>query len=344
MRFGTWVFPVSPEVDDDGAAIDEALREVELAEEAKFHSVWLAEHHFDGAAAYADPVVFAAAIAARTTRIKIGFAVVETALHHPARLAAQCALLDHLSKGRLIVGLGRGSVANHYEYRGFGVTLEMGFGAVAEMEEVLIRAWTERDIVHEGEYWQLEFPILRPQPYTKPHPPIIRSGISDRTITEMARACRPLLMGGVDVTGMKERLDLYRSTALEAGHSEEEVQGAIDEIWFTTDALVADSYGEARAMAERHLVIEQDHFMDARLRFNSREWVDSDEGRKWLKKLTIDDGFIYGTPEQASEKIAEIRDAGVRNLMLKVNAGRMPPHVVERSIRLLGSEVLPAFA
>ena len=146
------------------------------------------------------------------------------------------------------------------------------------------------------------------------------------------------------MTGMKERLDMYRSTALEAGYSEEDVQGAIDEIWFTTDALVADSYGEARAMAERHLVIEQHHLMDARLRFNSREWVDSDEGRKWLKKLTIDDGFIYGTPEQASEKIAEIRDAGVRNLMLKVNAGRMPPHVVERSIRLLGSEVLPAFA
>ena len=287
--------------------------------------------------------MFAAAIAARTSRVKIGFAVVETALHHPARLAAQCALLDHLSKGRLIVGIGRGSVANHYEYRGFGVTLEMGFGAVAEMEQLLIRAWTERDITHEGEFWNLGFPILRPQPYTKPHPPLIRSGISDGTIIEMARACRPLLMGGVDAAGMKERLDLYRSTALAAGHSESDVDGAIDETWFTSDVLVADSYGEAREVAERHLAIEQDHFMDARLRFNSEQWAASADGRKWLRKQTIDDGFIYGTPEQASERIAEIRDAGVRNLMLKVNAGNMPPSTVERSIRLLGSEVLPTF-
>ena len=102
MNFGTWIFPISPTPADDGATIDGALREAELAEEVGFHSVWLAEHHFDGAAAYADPVVFAAAIAARTSRVKIGFAVVESALHHPARLAAQCSLLDHLSKGRLI--------------------------------------------------------------------------------------------------------------------------------------------------------------------------------------------------------------------------------------------------
>lgn len=344
MRFGTWIFPVSPDPAGDGAAIDEALREAELAERAGFHSVWLAEHHFDGAAAYADPVVFAAAIAARTTRIKIGFAVVESALHHPARLAAQCSLLDNLSKGRLIVGLGRGSVANHYEYKGYGVTLEMGFGAVNEMEDLLIRAWTEENVVHHGEYWDVEFPILRPRPYTKPHPPIIRSGISDGTIRAMASACKPLLMGGVAADGMRAKLDLYRETALDAGHPDEQVRAAMDEIWFTSDALVADSYDEARATVEKHLAIEQNHFMDARVRFNSREWVESDEGRKWLKKQTIDDGFIYGTPEQVIDRVAEIRDAGVSNLMLKVNAGRMPADVVERSISLLGSEVLPRFA
>ncbi len=344
MRFGTWIFPVSPDPAQDGPIIDQALREAELAEEVGFHSVWLAEHHFDGAAAFADPVVFAAAIAARTSRVKIGFAVVESALHHPARLAAQCALLDHLSKGRLIVGIGRGSVANHYEYRGFGVTLEMGFRAVDEMEELLVRAWTERDVVHEGEYWNIAFPILRPQPYTKPHPPIIRAGISDGSIVAMARACRPMLMGGVDAGGMKERLDLYRATALEAGHPADEIQAAIDEIWFASDVLVADSNDEARALVEKHLEIEQEMIKDARVRFNTREWVESDEGRKWLKKRTIEDGFIYGTPSDVSEKIAEIRDAGAKNLMIKVNAGNMPSAVVERSMRLLGSEVMPQFA
>ena len=87
-------------------------------------AVWLTEHHFDGAVAYADPVVFAAAVAARTNRIRIGFAVVEMALHHPVRLAAQTALLDNLSRGRLIMGTGRGSAFNEYEYIGFGQSME----------------------------------------------------------------------------------------------------------------------------------------------------------------------------------------------------------------------------
>jgi alkanesulfonate monooxygenase SsuD/methylene tetrahydromethanopterin reductase-like flavin-dependent oxidoreductase (luciferase family) len=344
LNFGTWIFPISPTPEDDGATIDGALREAELAEEVGFHSVWLAEHHFDGAAAYADPVVFAAAIAARTSRVKIGFAVVESALHHPARLAAQCSLLDHLSKGRLIVGIGRGSVANHYEYTGFGVNLEMGFSAVNEMEELLVRAWTEENVVHKGEYWDIEFPILRPQPYTKPHPPIIRAGISDGSIKAAAVACRPLLMGGVAAAGMRERLELYRATALEAGHSAEAVQAAIDDIWFTADALVADTHAEARALVDKHLAIEQNVIANARMAFNPKQWVESDEGRKWLTKRTIEDGFIFGTPSEVTEKFAEIRDAGVKNIMLKVNIGNMPPAVYEHSIRLLGSEILPNFA
>ena len=106
--------------------IDSTLEEILLAEEISMHSVWLTEHHFDGAAAHADPLVFGAAIAARTERIKIGFAVAELAFHHPVRLAIQTSLLDNLSHGRLIVGTGRGSAYNHYEYLGFGITMEDG--------------------------------------------------------------------------------------------------------------------------------------------------------------------------------------------------------------------------
>ena len=123
MRFGSFVFPVSHNPEKDGAVIDSTLEEIKLADDIGLDSIWLTEHHFDGAAAHADPLVLAAAIAVLTKRIKIGFAVIEMAFHHPVSLAVQTALLDNLSKGRLIVGTGRGSAFNQYEYIGFGVTM-----------------------------------------------------------------------------------------------------------------------------------------------------------------------------------------------------------------------------
>ena len=83
MRIGSFIFPVSHYPHNDAEVIDSTLEEIELAEHIGLDAVWLTEHHFDGAVAYADPLVFGAAVAARTKRVKIGFAVVELALHHP---------------------------------------------------------------------------------------------------------------------------------------------------------------------------------------------------------------------------------------------------------------------
>ena len=74
MRFGSFVFSISGDRAADGQVIRQTLREIEWAEEAGMDAVWLTEHHFDGAVAYADPVVFGAAVAMRTHRVKIGFA------------------------------------------------------------------------------------------------------------------------------------------------------------------------------------------------------------------------------------------------------------------------------
>ena len=116
MKFGSLISPVSHHPDHDSEVIDRTLKEIELAETVGMDAVWLTEHHFIGECAYADPLVFGAAIAARTSTLKIGFAVVQMALHDPVRLATQTALLDNLSLGRVIVGTGRGSNFNAFEY------------------------------------------------------------------------------------------------------------------------------------------------------------------------------------------------------------------------------------
>ena len=170
MRFGSFVFPVSHHPENDSAVIDSTLDEILLAEQIGMDSVWLTEHHFDGAAAHADPLVLGAAVAARTSHVKIGFAVVELAFHHPVRLAVQTALLDNLSHGRLIVGTGRGSAYNHYEYIGFGITMADGIARLDEAEDLLVKAWTGEELHYSGEHWDVEFPLLRPRPYQQPHP------------------------------------------------------------------------------------------------------------------------------------------------------------------------------
>ena len=83
MKFSNFLFPQVADPADDERLIDETMAEAKLCDELGIDTVWLAEHHFDGNCAYVDPVSFAAAIAAVTTNVKIGFAVAQMSLHHP---------------------------------------------------------------------------------------------------------------------------------------------------------------------------------------------------------------------------------------------------------------------
>src|SRR5580692_10127726 len=111
VKFGTFLFPDSRDPARDGVVIDETLHEAALADE-------------------------------------LGAAVIQTALHHPIRLAEQMALLDHLTKGRLIVGLGRGSSYNIYDYQGFGIDHHEAQARLDEAETIMRRAWTEGAFEH----------------------------------------------------------------------------------------------------------------------------------------------------------------------------------------------------
>ena len=135
MKFGDFLFPESSDPACDGEIIDDALAEARLCDELGMDAIWLAEHHFDGNCAYVDPVTFAAALAVATKRAELGFAVLQTSLYHPIRLAEQLSLLDHLSKGRLILGLGRGTFFNIYEYQGYGIDADEVQARFEEAEE-----------------------------------------------------------------------------------------------------------------------------------------------------------------------------------------------------------------
>lgn len=344
MRFGSFIFPVSHDPGNDGAVIDNTLAEIELQESLGFEATWLTEHHFDGASAYVDPLVFGAAVAARTKRIKIGFAVVEMAFHHPVRLAAQAALLDNLSHGRLIFGVGRGSAFNTYEYLGFGIPMAEAEARLAEAEELIVKSWSADNLEFEGRFWKVRFPALRPVPYQKPHPPIVRACISEASTVAMARIGRPVLIGVQTPEETAGRLSSYRAEMIAAGFSEEQAEKALDECWVARNLFVGRSEAEAREVARAGFARERKHFREARELYNPEGFPPLDASRPLPAGEDFDVSFIVGTPDQVAQRVAELRDLGVRNLMLKLNTGEMDPGAARDSIRLFGEEVMPRFA
>ena len=223
MKFSNFLFPDCRDPERDGVVIDETLREAWLSDELGVDVIWLAEHHFDGICAYVDPISFAGALATSTRHSKIGFAVVQTALHHPIRLAEQLAILDNITKGRLIVGLGRGSSYNIYDYQGFGIDHHEAQARLEEAEEILLKAWTGEAFEHHGRYWDLNVPMLRPRPYTKPHPVLIRAASGEASLVELARQGRPFLMNVQSMAVTRHRVALYRKTMREAGFDEDRI-------------------------------------------------------------------------------------------------------------------------
>src|SRR5215831_3053698 len=216
MQFGWLTLALSPSPEEDGARIEQQIEQVCAAEALGFGDVWLTEHYFTGESVYNDSLLFAAALAMKTSRIRIGFAVVQTPFHHPVRLAVQLALLDNLSRGRIDVGIGKGTVYNEYEFIGHGLRSHDSRERMEEAVEILERAWREAPLTYEGKYYKVHVPELRPRPVQRPHLPHWRGVILPSSFTECGKLGVPILTARLPVQRIKERWALYEA-GLQAG-------------------------------------------------------------------------------------------------------------------------------
>ena len=343
MKFGTWVFPISESPDKDGQVIDNTTEEIILCDKLGYEAVWLSEHHFDGAVAYADPVTFASSISRLTKKIKIGFAVVEMSLHHPVRLAAQTALIDNLSKGRLMVGTGKGSAFNHYEYRGFGVHMSNSESILEEAEEILLAAWSGEPVKYKGKHWDISFPSLRPTPYQTPHPPLYRACLGMDSTLAMARIGRPVLIASPKNTEIQSRISAFSEEIAKTDLREIEAFKIINQIWVTKNLVISKDGDKARQIAWEGYEKDQTLIDTARNTFNPTDvWQPVDT--KSSLKQKFQDSFIVGTPKEVEEQIATLKDIGVNNLMVKINTGNMDQNDVLTSVNLFAENIFPKFA
>lgn len=346
MKLGNFLFPESREPALDARVIAETITEAKLTEQLGFDAVWLAEHHFDGICAYVDPISFAAALATVTSRIKIGFAVAQVALHHPIRLAEQISLLDNITKGRLIAGLGRGTAYNVYDYQGYGVPPEQAQERFEEAETIMLKAWSGEPVEHHGKFWNLKLPMLRPRPFTHPHPFIIRSSGTEESMLEIARSRRPFMMNVQSHDVTKRRMDLYRETLRAQGSTEGEVSRLVEDCWVWRNVFV----GETDTEAER-IGVPLFHEMQKQ-RAAMRERVFKEQGVRLQShapgptapaaRTVVGHALIHGSPATVAENLAAIDAIGVGGLIISFRLGPMPYDIAANSLKLFAEKVMPA--
>ena len=353
MQFGWLTLAHSSAPEHDARGIFEQLEQATLAEEVGFHGIWLTEHNFTGESVYADPIPFAAALAMRTQRIRIGFAVIQMALRHPVRLATQLSLLDNLTRGRLDIGVGRGTIFNEYEFVGYGLRSDDARERMAEALDVMTRAWTSTPLDHKGKYFALKVPELRPAPVQRPHPPIWHSVASAASFRICGEKGVPILTVRLPVAQIGGRLGQYAE-----GLSASGLDDAAQKRLLKQAAIWRWVYvGESRAAAEDELVaaliLTRRHMNHSRHDLNPSDfrvdpamlnpWTDPSYSEEDGIRYALRSGTLIGTARDVAEQIAELRDAGVGHLLCQMSFGYLDHGRIKNSMRRFGETVIPAF-
>jgi probable F420-dependent oxidoreductase len=188
---------------------------VQRAEALGFHSAWVVEHTFGAMPALA-PIELLTYAAAMTERVRLGAAVLLTALRTPVQTAKSLATLDQLSGGRLIVGVGLGG--NPKVYPAFGLTAERRAARFAEGLRVMKRLWTEPQVTLDGEFYQLENVSVQPRPLQTPHPPLWFGGHHELALRRAVELGDGFIgAGSASTATFAEQMKVLRSILAERG-------------------------------------------------------------------------------------------------------------------------------
>jgi alkanesulfonate monooxygenase SsuD/methylene tetrahydromethanopterin reductase-like flavin-dependent oxidoreductase (luciferase family) len=352
MRFGWLTLSLSPSPDEDAARIDQQIAQIGAAETLGFDDVWLTEHYFTGESVYNDALMFAAAVAMRTERIRIGFAVVQLPFHHPVQLAVRLALLDNLSRGRIDVGVGKGTVYNEYEFIGHGLRSDDSRARMEEAIGIIERLWRGGPVSHDGQYFQLHVPELRPRP-VQPSLPLWRSVISPGSFEECGRLGVPILTARLPVARIRERWALYEAGLEAGGHDAATRARLLAQSALWRNVYVAESDAQAEDELSALLLRTRAHMMHVREAYNPpgftidpamlNPWADPATGDAEALQDVLATGSLFGSPARVREQVAELRDAGVRHLLCQTGFGDMSHEQNLASMRRFGEQVMPAF-
>jgi alkanesulfonate monooxygenase SsuD/methylene tetrahydromethanopterin reductase-like flavin-dependent oxidoreductase (luciferase family) len=323
MRFGLFGSAQAkrggPDVDSGAGYRDFITYNVE-AEALGLHSTFLVEHHFTGFGQVSATLNLLTWIAARTTTLRLGTAVLVLPWHNPVLLAEQAATLDLLSGGRFDFGIGKGYRYN--EFAGFCVPMEEAEARFDECLEVMLKAWTsDTPWSHRGQYWQFENVVVEPPTAQKPHPPLWMGAGSPGSIKKVAAHGYNLLLGQfASLAQIAEQIALFKSEVEACGRTFDPMSVG-----------VTRSLNIVRTAAEYEKAIETR--MAARRRTQQlarrRDFSDTRE--------EAEAGTLYGTPDEVAAKLQALHDVGAEYVLLNSAGG-------PASLRCFAQEIMPAFA
>ncbi len=319
----------------------------DLAEPLGFDSVWGAEHHFDDYTMCPNVAQFLTWVAGRTTRAKLGSMVMVLPWHDPVRVAEEVSVLDNLSDGRVILGIGRG--LGRIEFNGFRLDMGQSRGRFTEHAEAILQGLETGHIDYHGTHYRQPRVAVRPAPIRSFRSRTYAASISPQSLEIMCKLGIGLLIIAQKPWETTEaELKEYRARFLELNGR------AAPKPIIATFVAVDEDPGVARDMYERYIrgycrsALEHYEFHN--------EGLADIPGYEYYGKLARNiqkhgiDAFVeflaelqvWGTPDQVYEKLAEHQRRADSGALIGIfNYGGMTEGVARRNTTLFAEKVLP---
>ena len=340
-----------------------------------WNSIWFTEHHFnhEGMESSPNPLMICTDVAARTKQIRLGQACNVITFWNPIRLAEDIAALDHLSKGRVEVGIGRGVYGREAVHMNVEADLKDQAKNKRLFQETLTimkKAWTEKFFKHKGEFytypspnfvWQHDmsppnedFMDLKtnqikkisviPQPYQKPHPPIWQVVDSASSIEWAAKNGINCIMWIPTVKTLKKRFEIYKNAKSETKKKDTPMG---EGIYLVRDMFVAETMEDAKKLAGEQMVNYMRwvcHWRGLGNHMDPGEELPQTKGK--LDLLNYDflhkRNMLFGTPDYVVEKIKELQtELNLQNLLVWSSIPGIKHEDAMRSVKLFNDEVIP---
>ncbi len=288
------------------------------ADRLGYHSLFMVEHHFTGQGQVSASMTLLAYLAAKTSRIRLGTAVVVLPWHNPVLVAEQAATLDLLSGGRFDFGVGKGYRKGEFE--GFCIPIEEATERFDEAMQIIRKAWTsEGRFSHRGKLWHYDNIVVEPEPQQRPHPPLWLAAGSHDSIRRAAQEGYCLLLDQLaSVDQVIERVAIFREECERIGRRYDPMMVGV-----TRALQMLHSEDErAAAIATRKRVVSVIGDLAKGARPNSIE---------------EDDAPLLGTPAEIISRLRRLEAGGVANILMA------DPAATPASLRAFAQQVMPAF-